>query len=86
MFAGTDIGRDPTEERGRYVTLRFNFSMVNDKLETLEREFETYWMIELRGTLRRHPDLFPEAAIRDIPRAALHRHQALRAVPVRRRP
>ena len=26
----------------RNVTLRFNFSMVNDKLETLEREFETY--------------------------------------------
>ena len=40
--------------------------MVNDKLETLEREFETYCMIELRGRLRRHPDLFPEAAVRDI--------------------
>ena len=65
-FAGTDIGRDPTDERSRYVTLRFNFSIVNDKLETLEREFETYCMIELRGTLRRHPDLFPDAAVRDI--------------------
>jgi len=66
VFAGTDIGRDPTEERHRYVVLRFDFSMVNDKLETLEREFETYCMIELRGVLRRHPDLFPEAAVRDI--------------------
>ena len=65
-FAGTDIGREPTGEQSRYVTLRFNFSMVNDKLETLEREFETYRMIELRGRLRRHPDLFPEAAVRDI--------------------
>ena len=65
-FAGTDIGRDPTGEQSRYVTLRFNFSAVNDKLETLEREFETYCMIELRGRLRRHPDLFPEAAVRDI--------------------
>ena len=65
-FAGTDIGREPTGEQSRYVTLRFNFSMVNDKLETLEREFETYCMIELRGRLRRHPDLFPEAAVRDI--------------------
>ena len=65
-FAGTDIGREPTEGRSRYVTLRFDFSTVNDKLETLEREFETYCMIELRGTLRRHPDLFPEAAVRDI--------------------
>ena len=61
-FAGTDIGRNPTAEHHRYVVLRFDFSMVNDKLETLEREFETYCMIELRGTLERHPDLFPETA------------------------
>ena len=66
MFAGTDIGRDPTGEQSRYVTLRFNFSAVDDKLETLEREFETYCMIEFRGSLRRHPDLFPEAALREI--------------------
>ncbi len=65
-FSGTDIGRNPTGEQSRYITLRFNFSMVDDKLETLEREFETYCMIELRGTLRRHPDLFPEAAVQDI--------------------
>ena len=66
VFAGTDIGRNPTEERSRYVVLRFNFSMVNDALDTLEREFETYCHIELRGALRRHPDLFPESALRDI--------------------
>ena len=61
-FAGTDVGGSPTEERSSYVTLRFDFSMVDDKLETLEREFESYCYGELRGTLRRHPDLFPEAA------------------------
>ena len=66
VFADTDIGRNPTEERSRYVVLRFNFSLVNDKVETLEREFENYCDIELRGTLRRHPDLFPEAVVRDI--------------------
>ena len=65
-FAGTDIGQDPTGEQSRYVTLRFDFSTVNDKLETLEREFETYCLIELRGTLERHPDLFPEAALQRI--------------------
>ena len=86
VFAGTDIGRDPTEERSRYVTLRFNFSMVNDKLETLEREFETYCMIELRGHAAAASR--PVSGSRDPghPCAALHRHQALRAVPVRRRP
>ena len=65
-FAGTDIGQHPTGEQGRYVTLRFNFSAVNDKLETLEREFETYCFIELQGTLERHPDLFPEATLQRI--------------------
>ncbi len=61
-FAGTDIGRAPTGEQSRYVTLRFDFSTVNDALDTLEREFETYCLIELRGTLERHPDLFPDAS------------------------
>ena len=60
-FAGTDVGQHPTGEQSRYVVLRFDFSAVNDTLETLEREFETYCHIELEGTLERHPDLFPEA-------------------------
>ena len=33
VFAGTDIGRNPTTERHRYVVLRFDFSVVNDKLD-----------------------------------------------------
>ena len=66
VFAGTDIGRDPTEERHRYVVLRFDFSMVSDALETLEERFEGHCLTELRGALRRHPDLFPEAALREI--------------------
>ena len=65
-FAGTDIGGDPTGEQSRYVTLRFDFSTVNDKLETLEREFEIYCHTELQGTLERHPDLFPDAAVQRI--------------------
>ena len=66
IFAGTDVGQHPTEEQSRYVVLRFDFSAVDDRLETLEREFETYCFIELRAALRRHPDLFPEAALGDI--------------------
>ena len=61
VFAGTDLGREPTAERHRYVVLRFNFSMVNDALPRLERSFETYCHMELRGALERFPDLFPEA-------------------------
>ena len=66
LFGGTDIGRAPTAERGRYVVVRFNFSAFNDKLETLEERFEGYCFTDLRYALERHPDLFPEAALRRI--------------------
>ena len=62
VFAGTDIGRNPTAERHRYLVLRFDFSMVNDKLDTPEREPETYCHTVLRHALERHPDLFPDEA------------------------
>ena len=66
VFAGTDVGQNPTGEQSRYVVLRFDFSAVNDKLDTLEQEFETYCTAELRDTLERHPDLFPDAAAQRI--------------------
>ena len=66
LFGGTAVGRAPTAERGRYVIVRFDFSAFDDKLETLEERFEGYCFIELRHALERHPDLFPEAALRRI--------------------
>ena len=66
LFGGTDIGRAPTAERGRYVIVRFDFSTFDDTLETLRERFEGYCFIELRYALERHPDLFPEAALRRI--------------------
>ena len=66
IFDGTDIGRQPTEDRSRYVILRFNFSAFDDTLETLRERFETYCLIEIRAALERNADLFPDAAIRRI--------------------
>ena len=34
LFAGTDIGRQPTVNRHRYVILRFDFSAFDDTIET----------------------------------------------------
>ena len=62
VFGGTDIGREPTENRHSFVVLRFDFSVVNDAPKTLEREFEYYCGAEIRHALERHPDLFPAAA------------------------
>ena len=66
VFDGTDIGRDPTEDRLRYVILRFNFSAFDDTLETLRERFEGYCDMVIRNALERNADLFPGEAIRRI--------------------
>ena len=62
VFGGTDLGRQPTENRHRYVVLRFDFSAFDDTLETLRERFETYCHLELNHALRRNRDLFPQEA------------------------
>ena len=59
LFAGTEIGRNPTSNRGRYVVLRFNFSAFGNALETLERDFGEYCSMQIMDALTRNPDLFP---------------------------
>ena len=66
VFGGTDIAREPTDERNRYVVLRFNFSAFNDTLKMLERNFEEYCRLEIRHALERNPDLFPAPALERI--------------------
>ena len=51
IFAGTDIARQPTPNRHRYVILRFDFSAFDDTLETLRERFENYCLIALRYAL-----------------------------------
>ena len=62
VFGDTDLGRQPTENRHRYVILRFNFSAFKNALDTLEYHFEEYCQLIVRSTLERNADLFPEAA------------------------
>ena len=66
VFSGTHLGRQPTENRHRYVILRFNFSAFKNALETLEYHFEEYCQLIIRSTLERNADLFPGAARQDI--------------------
>ena len=61
VFGGTDLGRQPTENRHRYVILRFDFSVFNNALETLEYYFEEYCQMVVRYALERNADLFPAA-------------------------
>ena len=66
VFGGTHLGRQPTENRHRYVVLRFNFSAFDDTLATLRERFETYCHLIVRYALERNRDLFPEKQIQRI--------------------
>ena len=66
VFGGTYIGANPTEKRHGYVVLRFDFSVVHDAPETLEREFEDYCHLEIEEALERSSDLFPTEAARRV--------------------
>ena len=66
VFGGTHLEQHPTENRHRYVVLRFNFSAFDDTLDTLRKRFEEYCQMVVRHVLERNADLFPEAAMRHI--------------------
>ena len=66
VFGTLDIGRDPTENRHSFVTLRFDFSVVRDAPETLEREFEYYCGEVIRRSMERHSALFPQQEVQRI--------------------
>ena len=66
VFGGLDIGRDPTENRHSFVTLRFDFSAVHDAPETSEREFEDYCGEVIRRSMERHPALFPQQEVQRV--------------------
>jgi len=42
FFGGTDIGANPTDERGRYLVLYFDFSAVSNEAVEVQRKFNTY--------------------------------------------
>ena len=42
FFAGTDIGADPTDERGKYLVLKFDFSAVSKDAQQVQVSFNKY--------------------------------------------
>ena len=66
VFAGTDIGREPTGNRSRYVVLYLDFSAFKQALPTLEESFEEHCTLHVHDTLWRNRDLFDEDAARTI--------------------
>ena len=66
LFAGTDIGNEPTANRSCYAVLRLNFSAFSKELSTLRENFEGHCHTRLRGMLEVNAELFPDGLVQRI--------------------
>ena len=57
IFGELYIGKHPTEEHNRYMVLRFNFSEVSSKLETVERSFSEYCCMVIKNFILKYERL-----------------------------
>ncbi len=42
LFSGTDIGADPTDERGKYLVLKYDFSAIKKTVSEVQADFNDY--------------------------------------------
>ncbi len=59
LYHGTWILENPTEERGKYLTLYFNFSAVLKDKDKVQDDFNNYCLIELNTFTKKYKDYIP---------------------------
>ena len=79
FFGGLDIGRDPTDERGKYLVLDFNFTGVEKRLDRVQDSFDEYCSLRLDVFVRHHAARLPLGAAEAV-LAARHCHGKLNAL------
>ena len=60
FFDGTDIGANPTEERGKYLVLRFDFSAVSKVPSSVESDFNRYASLRCDTFARDYANRLPD--------------------------
>ena len=60
FFSGTDIGADPTDERGKYLVLYFNFSAVSKNPGEAEASFNDYASLCIDTFAETYRDRLPD--------------------------
>ena len=60
LFGGLWIGKHPTENANRYMTLKLDFSKVGGTGEALEQAFEQHISDALDAFIRRYPECYDE--------------------------
>ena len=66
FFSGTDIGANPTEERGSYLVLRYNFSAVKKNPADVQSSFERHVSLWTDTFVRRYPGRIPDDVARRV--------------------
>jgi hypothetical protein len=66
LFKDTFIGKNPTPNKNRYMTLAFNFAMVDPKFDRVQEEFQSYIDSTLKDFLMRYQDSFDQGIISNI--------------------
>ena len=70
FFSGTEIGANPTEERGRYLMLTFNFSAVRKSPTEVQGSFESYVSGRIDAFTYAYENRLPARAVEAVRRAA----------------
>ena len=60
FFGGTEIGANPTEERGKYLILRFDFSAVSKVPSSVEADFNKYASLRCDTFARDYANRLPD--------------------------
>ena len=60
LFKGTDIGAEPTEERGKYLVLKFDFSAVKKDVSKVQEDFDYKASLRCDTFARRYGSILPK--------------------------
>ena len=66
LFSGTDIGARPTEERGRYLVLYYNFSAVDKDVSNVQDSFNSHVSLWTDAFVENYRWLLPKKAVKAI--------------------
>ena len=60
FFGGTDIGANPTEEHGKYLVMKFDFSAVSKAVSEVQDSFDEYAALRVDTFAREYAHRLPE--------------------------
>jgi len=60
LFAGTDIAANPTEEQGKYLVMKFDFSAVSKNVSKVQDSFDEYAALRCDTFAREYANRLPE--------------------------